>query len=196
MKINIKDDVLSDLIWMSSRYCIGRHTIASAAHAGNLVSIIKYLSDDERNRLALDIKRSINNILSWSDNIHVNGLYDQDLFTILCQMHRDNYAFIVTNENIHYYIDFYSKNLKVDIGEKVKSSWEQNYIDLYPWYRLYKYLSKDYWNIEHKSNQIPCFSCMCISGKTYTEIMCPIEDYENNPFVTKFIDCYDHKYKI
>ncbi len=195
MKIDIKEDVLSDLIWMSSRYCIGRHTIAAAHHAYNLVPLCEYLSQDERDRLMLDIQRNINTVLTWKDDVHCYGM-DGDLFTSLCRLHSNNYAFVNTNSNVHYYVDFYNDTYKVELGDECKNNWQSDYIDLYAWHRLQRYLTNERYIIEKNNIKHECFSVMCVHGNTYTEIFCPVEDYKSNPFVTKSINEYDHKYKI
>ena len=38
--MKISNKVLNDLLWMSMRYCIGRHTIASSNHAYEIANII------------------------------------------------------------------------------------------------------------------------------------------------------------
>lgn len=56
-----------DLVWMSYRYCIGRHTIAAAMHAGNIASnAYSKLSKARRNFMAFDIRREIDSQLSFS----------------------------------------------------------------------------------------------------------------------------------
>lgn len=195
MDITIKKDVFSDLIWMSTRYCIGRHTIAAAHHAYNLIPLCKYLSHDERIQLMLDIRNKINDILLWKDDVHNYGT-DCDLFTSLCKLYSDNYAFIINNFNIHYYLDFYENEFKVESGSECKSFWRSTYIDLYPWHRLQKYLSNERYIIEKNNIQHECFSVMYSHDNTYTEIYCPVDSYEKNPFITTFIDEYDRKHKI
>ena len=39
MKITITNREMEDFIWMSTRYCIGRHTIAAAAHADTIAKV-------------------------------------------------------------------------------------------------------------------------------------------------------------
>jgi hypothetical protein len=56
-----------DLIWMSYRYCIGRHTIASHMHAGEIAKHeYDRLSPERRQFMALDIRREIAHCLSFS----------------------------------------------------------------------------------------------------------------------------------
>lgn len=56
-----------NLIWMSYRYCIGRHTIAACGHAGDILSNSYHkLSRERALFMAYDIRREINNILRCS----------------------------------------------------------------------------------------------------------------------------------
>jgi hypothetical protein len=56
-----------DCIWMSYRYCIGRHTIAAHMHAGNIAShAYGRMSDDRTQFMSEDINREIAHIL----NVH------------------------------------------------------------------------------------------------------------------------------
>lgn len=57
-----------DCIWMSARYCIGRHTIASHMHAGEIASHAYGRMSDERSQfMSEDINREIANILHIHD---------------------------------------------------------------------------------------------------------------------------------
>lgn len=60
-------DYEEDLIWMSYRYCIGRHTIAAGMHAGNIVkNSYDKLNPERRDFMAFDIRREIESILRWN----------------------------------------------------------------------------------------------------------------------------------
>ena len=55
-----------DCMWMSYRYCIGRHTIASSMHAGHIWNNCKDRMSDERALFtAFDINREIENSLHF-----------------------------------------------------------------------------------------------------------------------------------
>lgn len=67
------NDFMDDCVWMSCRYCIGRHTIAAHSHAADIANNI--YDPAEKNRLAFyakDINQEIYNIL------HINNFLDCD----------------------------------------------------------------------------------------------------------------------
>ena len=67
LKENTKlTDYEMDCMWMSYRYCIGRHTIASSMHAGHIWNNCKDRMSDERALFtAFDINREIENSLRF-----------------------------------------------------------------------------------------------------------------------------------
>lgn len=67
------NDFIDDCVWMSYRYCIGRHTIAAHSHAVDIANNI--YDPAEKDRLAFyakDINQEIYNIL------HINNFLDFD----------------------------------------------------------------------------------------------------------------------
>ena len=70
-------DIIDDMIWMSYRYCIGRHTIAAAMHAPQLAQFIAVndISEQRRQFYAKDILSSINDVLRLHDDVRVDGFY-------------------------------------------------------------------------------------------------------------------------
>lgn len=63
-KVKYLSDYEEDLIWMSYRYCIGRHTIASTMHAGNIAKhAYGRLSPVRQQFMAYDIRKSIEDVL-------------------------------------------------------------------------------------------------------------------------------------
>ena len=57
-----------DCIWMSYRYCIGRHTIAAHMHAGEIAANAYGRMSDERTQfMSYDINREISRILNVHD---------------------------------------------------------------------------------------------------------------------------------
>lgn len=85
-----------DCIWMSYRYCIGRHTIAAHMHAGEIASHAYGRMSDERTQfMSKDINREIAHIL----NIHNWFEFDNEWsipqneyrpFDLLCRCLSDN----------------------------------------------------------------------------------------------------------
>ena len=63
-KVKYLSEYDEDLIWMSYRYCIGRHTIATVMHAGNIAKHSYNKLGPERQRfMAYDIRKSIEDVL-------------------------------------------------------------------------------------------------------------------------------------
>lgn len=60
----------NDCMWMSYRYCVGRHTIAAHAHAGDIATQCYGRMSDERSIFtAYDINREIEESLRWSSGV-------------------------------------------------------------------------------------------------------------------------------
>lgn len=61
-----------DCVWMSYRYCIGRHTIAAHCHAGAIAENTYGLMSDERMQfISEDISNEIYNRLNWCNFINM-----------------------------------------------------------------------------------------------------------------------------
>lgn len=57
-----------DMLWMSARYCVGRHTIAASSHAGHIIkSYYNRLEESRRQSLADDIHERIYDVLRFSE---------------------------------------------------------------------------------------------------------------------------------
>lgn len=62
-----------DAMWMSYRYAIGRHTIATAMHAGQLAqAVYPRLNEHQREQTVYDIRREISTILNWEYNYNMD----------------------------------------------------------------------------------------------------------------------------
>ena len=61
-----------DCVWMSYRYCIGRHTIAAHCHAGAIAENTYGMMSDERMQfISEDISNEIYNRLNWGNFINM-----------------------------------------------------------------------------------------------------------------------------
>lgn len=61
-----------DCIWMSYRYCIGRHTIAAHCHAGDIANFAyNRLTDERMEFMSEDIAREIYDKLNWCHFINM-----------------------------------------------------------------------------------------------------------------------------
>ena len=90
--VEISPRNLEDFIWMSYRYCIGRKTIAAAAHACTIAELIfknpNLLSEDRKEFMAQDIRQSILDTLKWNQRIRILNQYNNvnwDFYTLLLE---------------------------------------------------------------------------------------------------------------
>lgn len=82
-----KEDIefINTCIWSSCRYFIGRHTIASSMHAGDIARFLSKHPDIESRGewLAKDIRREINQHMHFSLNVNVEGEGNVDACTLV-----------------------------------------------------------------------------------------------------------------
>ena len=140
--ITISADTLEDFIWMSYRYCIGRHTIAASSHAGSIADLIfKNLDKFEKEKLefmASDIRQCILDSIRFNSYIKVvNQCSNPDwdfysellLASMRCPKARE----------VKYIIDFEKKEVRWEELAKYEEHWEHfdhMYNDLMPWVKL------------------------------------------------------------
>lgn len=86
-----------DLVWMSYRYCIGRHTIASHQHAGNLADFTYgRLNNYRMEFMSEDINREIYDRLRWGNFIdfgwygNIPKEHFKPLDVVYSIMHKEN----------------------------------------------------------------------------------------------------------
>lgn len=138
MKITITNREMEDFIWMSYRYCIGRHTIAAAAHADTIAKVLtanpNILSKERQEFMIKDIRCEINNVLNFKSCIQFDGFHqDKDWFTKLL-------IFSNTQENPKskkYFID--CNTGEIECTDTTVDSWnvfDSDYEDLIPWVKL------------------------------------------------------------
>ena len=123
-------DYEMDNMWMSYRYCIGRHTIASHMHAGDIWQNCKNRMSDERALFtAFDINREIEMSLSFmKPNFHfpltsLNRIYTSAV-DIVCQFMIDYN--IKSNEDFIKYKDIHIILTDNDQCYKIETvTWEE-----------------------------------------------------------------------
>ena len=89
-----------DMIWMSIRYCVGRHTIAAGMHPSGLVSFINdcpEITFEDKEGFSIDVIRQINEVIGFNNNIYIQLFQQNDKYDALlvlskfaydwCQMH-------------------------------------------------------------------------------------------------------------
>ena len=167
-KVTIQDETFfEDLIWMSYRYCIGRHTIAAAMHASNLVSIVDNLSEARQQFMSKDIRREINSKVNWRKNVTIEGYNDiYDAYTLVLE-YLMNHTEITDDTEYHWYINIDTGSVEVEKEEKDEKQYYESFLhdyhDMSPWCKLASYLDKEnYKNITVKFEGVEetyeCFS--------------------------------------
>ena len=145
--INMSPESLEDFIWMSCRYCVGRKTIAAAAHADTILSVLKSnpgaISEDRMKFNADDIRNEINNALSLKSNISVsNWCGSQDIFSAI--------LYELNNYDNHRKTKFLFDTTSMKIVDTISlndelSPWmcvDYDYLDLIPWIKLANWMDK------------------------------------------------------
>lgn len=106
-----------DSLWMSIRYCIGRHTIASHCHAKDIASIEnKRLSDEQKQHISKLINDEIYDVLSVSSNFTIEERWSipQNEFRPLDLYYQALQTLNINNVNdfkkIHNIVAFYNKD--------------------------------------------------------------------------------------
>ncbi len=141
-----------DLVWMSYRYAIGRHTIAAHQHALNIAKYEYYtLTHDQKQHFATDIRQCI------EDNLRF-GEYNVSIDYTISQEERRPLEFLLQYfiDNPYWYTDYKGLIIKRDIStgkiiyEEKKMSINNNsplsmmYLeDLLVWMDLASYFDED-----------------------------------------------------
>lgn len=197
------ESFFENLIWMSIRYCIGRKSIAAHYHPGNIIkNCYDQLNDEIKERLVIDIRREIDNQLSWYGNIKVNNKYDDDNIDIayligdaLSTYDPDELLWADTK----FVVDKRSKTVNIE-SELGCAQYKITQIlhDFLPWSKMANVLDKN----KHKTlvvkngdelKEIVCFPYISevFSAETkysYKILWCAVDRYINNSHVDSFID--------
>ena len=140
--ITISNDRMEDFIWMSYRYCIGRHTIAAAYHADVIRGLIMdnpdCLSENRKAFMAIDIRRQINDLVCWRSNVHVDGPRDADLYSLILYKGSEK-----PNEKVKFYVDEFYNTVTTEPCEDDKYvPYDKDYEDIIRWIKLANILDK------------------------------------------------------
>ena len=144
-KVNISSRHIEDFIYMSYRYCIGRHTGAAANHAETIHKLLvnnpDLLSEDRKEFMVKDIRQSINNVINWKKNVNVE-FGDFDAFSRLL------YALDGVFSTMVHKLDWTVGPNQIVYAETSKhslepgESFESEYTELIGWVRLANFLDK------------------------------------------------------
>lgn len=204
-------NVIEDMVWMSARYCIGRHTIAAAMHAPSLAQFVhenpKYF-EKKRSHESLDIIRNINTYVGWSDNLSVKLFNTADRYDALSVL----LSYILKAHKHYNNFEFDKYDFDVDcIGAKVEEhihepkegehrmvkSISEMLMDLNPWIKLYQFL-KPIYNVTYKGENDEEVTAPSIRfftlGRTditqaevLSEHYVPCEEYIKNPYIDFYL---------
>lgn len=197
-----------DSIWMSYRYCIGRHTIASHCHAGEIANHAYGRMSNERTQfMSKDINQSIYDVLHVHDWFSVDSPYNVKNFRPL-----DMFYQCLNNIGIKDMNDikkfkcmdcYYDKNgeLKTDVyyyndKDKINFRSYSDITELEVWQRLANLFDLDnhkwckltdgriveyyeYWT--HYRTE---------DGFEFRQIKCPIDEYHNFAITTRIDEQY------
>ena len=143
--IIIAPNKMEDFIWMSYRYCIGRHTGAAANHAETIHKLLvdnpDLLSEERKEFMVKDIRQSINDVINWKKNVNVE-FGDFDAFSRLL------YALDGVFSTMVHKLDWTVGPNQIVYAETSKhslepwESFESEYTDLIGWVRLANFLDK------------------------------------------------------
>jgi hypothetical protein len=162
--IKIQDQAFfEDLIWMSARYCIGRHTTASISHARHIAKYADMMGDEFRKKMAVEIRNEIDRGLTFQGNIKIeNRFYDDsiDVASLIAKA----LAETDPDENVWadtlYTID--KRDHTVTVSIKLGCAYQKIstvICDYLPWAKLANYLDKSTWRdvvIEYNGKRETC----------------------------------------
>lgn len=159
--ITLNRDFIEDCLWMSIRYCVGRHTITASMHAADIAEFLRdnpdIISDERKKRLAFDIRREISDRVHFHLNMHVDGTsYKWDAVTLMSkkisEILEENKLIYSNNKEeirgtfnpIHYrwYINVdtgevhYEKYDKKELRGSIPFDYDAELMDFLPWMRL------------------------------------------------------------
>lgn len=189
-KISVSVDFLDSCIWMSARYCIGRHTIASSWHAGAMVPYIIQLRNSKQTEMVEDFRREISSAISgYGSHISVTGDMEAgDAVSILLNYMIENNIKIPDLSEASYQIDINTDTGEVTkllrVGEEPNKS-HMNWLfmsihDVLPWIKLSNLLDKK------------CHRTITYEGKDMEVMPYPdISEKDGTPSI-KWITCEDY----
>ena len=189
-------DFFEDCIWMSYRYCIGRRTIAAAAHANDIARHVHYLSKERRQFMAKDIRSEISSHIHWLPNVTVEGYeYKCDALTLIYKYMMDHPE-TKEDEKFHFYVNVNTCTVEVEPVEKVKEGYHEKllnlYVDYIGWIKLANYLDEDnYVNIdveyEGEKSTLVGFSFPGVYQNEIRLLYTSAENFKNKSSITSYI---------
>lgn len=194
--ITLSTKVVEDFIWMSLRYCIGRHTGAAANHANTIMQIMHNYSHcftKERKQLIIDdIRKEINQVLAFQKNVCLDTHSEKDIFSFLfysIEENEDTTNFIYTIDDTKMRL-LREKRLVNSI--KPWESFESLYLDLINWVKLANYLDEDtYYKVtteyQGKTEEHICYAYPMKIGNSYTRVFSSVLEVNDKYIASEYI---------
>lgn len=185
--ITLSTKTVEDLIWMSYRYCIGRHTGAAINHARTIMNIVhknpNAFTKEQKMQMVDDIRREINNTLSWSRNVSIDMSSNLDIFSLLfynIEDEEDTTKFVYT---VHEKTGVIHTDTRLVDTIQPWEGFESLYTDLIEWVKLSNWLDtsihqKVYVDYNGKKEVIICYPYPIKDGNIYSVAYSSVE----NPF--------------
>ena len=206
-QIIIKDaSFFKDLLFCSSRYCIGRHTATAICMANDIAkNAIEYLDLSDRRFLAHDIRKQINDILQYyKHNMNIcdyRSHITMDALTRIVECIENSR--LANHEEVFQIDDYFFNVNQTDVviepySNLVSNSHDDSFFTCYtiliPWIKLANALDDDsYYIVEYKLNEEVkseiCFPIPIVSSDLTNisiEYM-PVNTYLENPYIDSWI---------
>ena len=194
--ISLSPKVIEDFIWMSYRYCIGRHTGAAIHHANTIKQVIRdsinTFSDESIQRMVADIRREINMVLSTPMNVVIDSYSELDLFSLLFLCIEENEDTTKFVYNIHERTGEILKERRLDKPIQRWESFECLYLDLIEWVKLANYLDVNSHykvTVEYNGKQEEhiCYAYPVQIGNSYTKVFSSVLEKGNSYISPEYI---------
>lgn len=191
-EINVDHDFIDDCLWMSYRYCIGRHTIAANAHAKDMVTFLRFnpdmVSGERKLFMASDIRDEIDDNIRMFGNVVIKDRSKQ--FTAL-----ELILFKLAEEGLKYTgsekFDVNRTEHTVDIhggGDPVNKI---SISDFIPWINVANWLDPQYeitYECNGKSETKPALPRFQVNNNGAVHVNWnTVEDFETRPYVYAYI---------
>jgi hypothetical protein len=197
-------DVIQSMVWMSYRYCIGRHSIGACMHAPELAQFINLNPRAARDKqfMAKDIRGSISDVMRWRDDVHVDGFPERvDAYSLILREIVDK-KLDFEHKLYKYNVDFYTNTVSTEERRLTDETAQrlsyldsiigQNISDLMPWIKLANWLDPQLMISYHDPEldedfTKPGFEFFTNWGGQVHRKFATQETYMKNPFVDWYI---------
>ena len=198
--------IFKDLLFCSSRYCIGRHTATAICMANDIAkNAIEYLDLSDRRFLAHDIRKQINDILQYyKHNMNIcdyRSHITMDALTRIVECIENSR--LANHEEVFQIDDYFFNVNQTDVviepySNLVSNSHDDSFFTCYtiliPWIKLANALDDDsYYIVEYKLNEEVkseiCFPIPIVSSdlKNISIEYMPVNTYLENPYIDSWI---------